>query len=121
LICEDPGAAWRIRYRGPARPTQSAELQRGPLTEAEQYLLDLDLAFTSKRPVWQMTGIAGEKWGKFHTEQTGRIRGHIVYDGRTIEMDGLGWRDHSRDRATSAAWAGTAGFTEIYPVGDRSR
>jgi hypothetical protein len=96
LICEDPGAAWRIRYRGPARPTQSAELQRGPLAEAEQYLLDLDLAFTSKRPVWQMTGIAGEKWGKFHTEQTGRIRGHIVYDGRTIEMDGLGWRDHSR-------------------------
>lgn len=96
LICEKPGEAWRIRYRGPTRPTHAAELARGALPEAPQQLLDLDVRLSCDVPVWQMSGIAGEKWGKFHTEQTGRLQGRISYDGRTIEMDGMGWHDHSR-------------------------
>lgn len=98
LACEEPGRRWRLRYRGPARATDTAELHRGPLPEGPQELLDLDLAFESALPVWHMTGIAGETWGRFHVEQTGTVRGRIRRGEHGIEMDGAGWRDHSRGR-----------------------
>jgi hypothetical protein len=96
LICEQAGRRWRMRYRGPVRSTNTAELHRGPLTEGPQELLDLDLSFDSELPVWHMTGIAGEKWGKFHIEQTGTVEGRIRFGEQMVEMQGYGWRDHSR-------------------------
>ncbi len=97
LDCEEPGHAWRLRYRGPVRRTDEAELLRGPLPEGPQSLLDLDISFTSEVPVWDMTaGIADQAWGKFHIEQTGRFAGTLSCDGVAVAMDGLGWRDHSR-------------------------
>jgi hypothetical protein len=97
LICEAPGEAWRLRYRGPVRRTTTEELHLGPLPEGPQLLLDLDVAFTSKAEMWDMTaGIASQHWGKFHIEQTGRLQGTIACDGATIAMDGFGWHDHSR-------------------------
>ena len=97
LICEQPGEAWRLRYRGPARRTNEAELLAGPLAEAPQKLLDIDIVFSSSLPIWDMTsGMSGQYWGKFHIEQTGRLQGTINFDGESSDMDGLGWRDHSR-------------------------
>jgi hypothetical protein len=97
LICEQPGKAWRLRYRGPARRTHEAELQAGPLPEGPQLLVDLDIGFTSEVPAWDMSGgIRNAAWAKFHIEQTGRFRGTIAYEDQKIEMDGLGWHDHSR-------------------------
>jgi hypothetical protein len=96
LVCEEAGQCWRMRYRGPARATNAAELHRGPLPEGPQELLDVDLAFSSEMPVWHMTGIAGEKWSKFHVEQTGRVQGRIRRGEQGVDMDGWGWRDHSR-------------------------
>ncbi|HTT83795.1 MAG TPA: hypothetical protein VMF67_09970 [Rhizomicrobium sp.] len=97
LICEKPGESWRLSYRGPARRTNTPELHKGPLPEGPQLLVDLDIGFTSSVPMWDMTGgIRDQAWGKFHIEQTGRFQGTIAYEGNTIEMDGLGWHDHSR-------------------------
>jgi len=97
LVCEKPGKAWRLRYRGPVRRTESAELMRGPLPEGPQLLLDLDIAFTSQVPVWDMReGMGDQAWGKFHIEQTGRFEGVIACDDRKVAMDGFGWHDHSR-------------------------
>jgi hypothetical protein len=97
LICEEPGKHWRLRYRGPVRRTVPDEFMRGPLSEGPQELLDLDIAFTSDRPVWDMTaGIADQAWGKFHIEQTGRLHGTLKCGEKSVAMDGFGWRDHSR-------------------------
>src|SRR5262249_40139757 len=97
LICEIPGKSWRLRYHGPTRRTTTEELQRGPLPEGPQLLLDLDVAFTSAVPMWDMTGgMKGQAWGKFHIEQTGRLHGTLRYEDKTVHMDGLGWHDHSR-------------------------
>lgn len=97
LICENPGEAWRLRYRGPARRTEEAELLAGPLTEGPQLLVDLDIAFTTKAQMWDMTGgIRDQPWAKFHIEQTGRFQGTIAYGDKSVTMDGLGWHDHSR-------------------------
>jgi hypothetical protein len=97
LRCEQPGRRWRLHYHGPVRRCDTAELQRGALTEGSQLLLNLDIVFTSDVPVWDMTaGMARQQWGKFHTEQTGRLRGSLSCDGLQVQMDGLGWRDHSR-------------------------
>ncbi|HLY55845.1 MAG TPA: hypothetical protein VKS60_09835 [Stellaceae bacterium] len=97
LICEAPGEAWRLRYRGPARRTEAKELLGGPLPEAPQLLLDLDVRFTSRVPMWDMTaGIKSQAWGKFHIEQTGRLHGSIRWGEESVDMDGLGWHDHSR-------------------------
>jgi hypothetical protein len=97
LVCEVPGERWALRYRGPTRRAHSDELQAGLLSEGPQILLDLDIAFTSNVPVWNMTaGMQGQAWGKFHIEQTGRYRGVIRYGDEAVAMDGFGWRDHSR-------------------------
>ena len=97
LICEQPGEAWRLRYRGPARRTNSDELRRGPLPDGPQLLLDLDIAFTSDLPMWNMSsGMNRQAWGKFHIEQDGRFFGTIKFENAVVAMDGFGWHDHSR-------------------------
>lgn len=97
LVCEAPGRAWRLRYRGPVRRTTLEETMRGPLAEGPQELLDLDIGFSSDLPVWDMTGgMQGQAWGKFHIEQTGRFAGTLRCGTESVAMDGLGWRDHSR-------------------------
>jgi hypothetical protein len=97
LICKKPGEEWQLKYHGPARRAVDAELHGGALTEGPQMLLDLDIAFTTKVPMWDMTGgMKGQAWGKFHIEQTGRFQGTIKYEDTVVKMDGLGWHDHSR-------------------------
>jgi hypothetical protein len=97
LVCNEPQKRWTIRYRGPARLTNQDEVQAGLLLEGDQLLLDLDIGFSTERPIWDMTaGIRDQTWGKFHTEQTGRFKGSIRYGDKATAMDGLGWHDHSR-------------------------
>jgi hypothetical protein len=97
LVCRKPGELWQLRYRGPARRTTTEELHRGPLPEGPQLLLDLDVAFETQAPMWDMTGgLKNQAWGKFHIEQTGRFLGRIQYEDKSVQMDGLGWHDHSR-------------------------
>jgi len=97
LVCIKPGHEWRLRYHGPVRRAFDEELLRGPLTEGQQILLDLDLVFRSDRDVWDMGAAAhGQNWGKSHIEQVGRVTGDIAWADTALQMDGMGWRDHSR-------------------------
>jgi hypothetical protein len=97
LVCIQPGRQWQLRYRGPVRRCDAEELQRGALTEGPQLLLDLDVSFTSAVKIWDMTAnMARQPWGKFHIEQTGRLLGRLSCEGLDVNMDGLGWHDHSR-------------------------
>ena len=97
LTCVAPGKAWRLAYHGPTRRASQAEVLGGPLPEGPKALMHLDITFTSENEMWDMSGgIRDQPWAKFHIEQTGRFRGHIIADGQQVEMDGLGWHDHSR-------------------------
>ncbi|MFA5630603.1 MAG: hypothetical protein WC997_03735 [Porticoccaceae bacterium] len=97
IICKEPGKHWQLRYRGPARRTTTEEVHAGGLLEGPQILLDMDIAFTSSVPIWDMSKhVQNQDWAKFHMEQNGRLTGPITVDGKTVEMDGFGWRDHSR-------------------------
>ena len=97
LTCMVPGEHWQLRYRGPARRATTTELQAGVLREGPQQLLDLDVSFTSRLPMWDMSGgLRGQAWGKFHIEQVGRLQGRIAFGDESTELDGLGWHDHSR-------------------------
>ncbi|MFO1426726.1 MAG: hypothetical protein U1F11_07075 [Steroidobacteraceae bacterium] len=115
LVCEEPGRRWRLRYHGPTRRATREELLRGvPLAEGPKQLMHLDIEFTSENPVWNMahgTDMSSQAWARFHIEQNGRFRGTIAVDGETANMDGFGWRDHSRGRATCTTWDGTPGST----------
>jgi hypothetical protein len=97
LICEEPGKRWRIKYHGPSRRASQAEVLTGPLGEGPRELMDMDIVFTTENEMWDMTGgIDDQAWGKFHIEQTGRFQGTIKVENESVEMDGLGWHDHSR-------------------------
>lgn len=97
LVCEVPGKRWRLKYRGPGRRASQDEVLGGPLPEGAKALVEIDIMFTSDVPVWDMSRSLGDSaWGKFHIEQTGRFRGTVAADGESVEMDGFGWRDHSR-------------------------
>ena len=97
LVCEHPGKRWRLKYRGPTRRATQQEVLSGPLTEGPRALMVLDIQFTTDNEMWDTTSaLRGQPWAKFHIEQTGRFQGTISVDERTVQMDGLGWHDHSR-------------------------
>jgi hypothetical protein len=100
LICEESCERWRIRFRGPARRTNSAELARGPLADGPKVLLDVDVVHEGRGPIWDFGAVAmqAEYYANFHYEQPCDVRGAIVCDGAITRLDGIGYRDHSRGK-----------------------
>lgn len=97
FTCAAPGKAWRLAYHGPGRETSRAQLASAPIPEGPRALLDFDIAFESGEGVWDFGAAArGEDWASAHYEQTGRAHGRVTFDGEAFEIDGFGWRDHSR-------------------------
>ena len=97
LSCEAVGKSWQLQYHGPARTTTSAELNRGSLPEAGLHLLDLDVSFEGTSGIWDFgDSLKDEVWANLHYEQSGHFRGHISFDDTTVELNGVGHRDHSR-------------------------
>lgn len=94
--CDEPERRWRIRYRGPARRTTAQELSRGPMSERTPQLLDLDVTFESEYDIWQMRKKTADKWEHSHSEQPGKIHGRIEAGGQTVDIESVGYRNHSR-------------------------
>jgi hypothetical protein len=118
LTCEKPEEQWRLRYRGPVRRVTGAALASAPLVEGLRSLLDFDLKYSSAVPVWDF-GIATreEVWCSAHYEQPGRVRGRFRFEGREFQMDGIGFRDHSRGPRNLSAWAGHCWIHGQFPGG----
>jgi hypothetical protein len=96
-VCEEDGRRWRIRYSGPARPCTAEELSNGPLPERPQVLAELDVVFESDFPAWQLGERGGDhRLTRWHEEQPGRIKGRLQAGSAVTEIDGVGYRDHSR-------------------------
>jgi len=98
LTCLEPGKAWSLRYRGPARRATREELECGKsLPEGPQLLLNLAIEFSTTAEMWDMSeGLRSPELGKSHMEQTGHFLGDISYEKTTVRMDGFGWHDHSK-------------------------
>lgn len=120
VTCEDPGVRWRLQYLGPTRRTTRTELARGPLMDAPLELLEFDLEFVASSEIWDFAGdqdMARESWASSHYEQTGRWRGTVRYGGRTIEIDALGHRDHSRGVRSYGPMANSVWMQGHFPGG----
>jgi hypothetical protein len=114
FVCEEPGKAWTIAYRG-------------PLNDAKGVLKDgaIDLAFCATHPLFDYAestdrrmvaeAIAREKWsrgffvklrdlGQVHYEQFGLLKGTVRFGERTATLDLLTTRDHSFGSRDWASW-----------------
>lgn len=96
FVCEEPLRRWRVRYDGVGRLTTSEALTRGFLADGATVPVEMEIVFDALAPPWAFgDGLEGEAWADLHYEQPGRIEGRIRVDGRTIELAGTGYRDHS--------------------------
>jgi len=94
--CEEPFRRWTVRFDGVARKTTSEALRRGMLRDGAMAVVEMEVAFEALGGPWSFgEGLESEAWASFHYEQPGRIRGKLHVDGRTIELAGTGYRDHS--------------------------
>jgi hypothetical protein len=79
-----------------ARRTTSEALTRGFLADGATIAVEMEIAFDALATPWSFgEGLEGEAWASFHYEQPGRNAGQLRVDGRTIELAGTGYRDHS--------------------------
>jgi len=111
---EKTGWIWRVTYEGPVYDKNGTE-----------HTCKTDLLFTGDHPVYDFAkssdhnaiadAIAAEKWTKeffhhmkdthqVHYEQTGSLKGTIVLDGQTFQMDMMGSRDHSFGSRNWLTW-----------------
>ncbi len=94
--CEEPFRRWTVRYDGVARRTSSDSLRSGILRDGAMALVEMEISFEALVGPWSFgAGIEAEAWASFHYEQPGRITGKLRVDGRTIDLAGTGYRDHS--------------------------
>ena len=97
LRCEKPGELWRLMYDGPARRTTFEELVKGPVGGMFPQPLQVDVNWAGTADIWNFgDAVKNEEWAAWHIEQSGHVRGTMKYDGKTIELDCGGHRDHSR-------------------------
>ncbi|MCX6306655.1 MAG: hypothetical protein NT040_16945 [Bacteroidetes bacterium] len=110
----ETGKIWRVTFEGTVH-------DRG----GKPHRCITNLVFTGDHPVYDFakssdhtaiaSAIAAEKWTKqffhamkdthqVHYEQTGRIKGSIILDGKTIQLDMTGSRDHSFGSRNWLTW-----------------
>jgi hypothetical protein len=94
--CEEPFATWRKTFRGAVRRVSGVELRSGAVGDGAHVPLEFELVYRAMGPVFELGDMAEQNWAAQHYEQHCTVSGHIVVDGRTIELDGTGIRDHSR-------------------------
>jgi hypothetical protein len=96
VSCERPFERWRLRHHGPALRTSSAAAARGLVVGGAIESLDYDVTFERLHPVWDLTDwMREQQWGHAHVEQAGTFRGAVSANGRTYDLDGTGFRDHT--------------------------
>ena len=127
---------WRIRFDGAARDTTQEALLAGPLTDGPSVRLQVELEAETLFAPWSAStsvpvkqevpsgdgtssvisgGLAGG--AKEHYEQVCRYRGSVIVDGERIEIDGTGFRDHSRGIRKFQARSGHTLMSCSFPSG----
>jgi hypothetical protein len=135
--CLEEFKRWRIRFDGVARDTTMDALLAGPLTDGVAVRLRIDLAAECLFEPWSAKtsapaaaaqqegsdgatkvisgGLAGG--AREHYEQVCRYRGTVTVAGQTIEVDALGFRDHSRGIRKFESRSGHTLLSGSFPSG----
>ena len=96
VTCIKPFEEWVIEFDGAARIVSSESLWREQLRDGVHEAVKMSLRLSAFAPVWAMDKNANaESWGRAHYEQGVRIKGRIESRDGVVDIDGLGWRDHS--------------------------
>jgi hypothetical protein len=108
---------WQLGFDGMARRVMMSDLGDGPLRSGPVTRLTVDLVCDGTSPVWGRGMVTDRaamtehdknpavSGSGLHLEQSLRLSGTITFDGRTIELAGVGHRDHScGPRARSNQW-----------------
>jgi hypothetical protein len=95
LRCERPFRRWSIAFDGPLHSVSAAQLATAPLADGPQPGVHLELSFTSELPVWDFGQGGAGGWAKRHYQQLGSYRGQLAAAGLELELEMIGWRDHS--------------------------
>lgn len=110
----ETGRIWRVTYEGTVHDRSG-----------KPHRCITNLVFTGDHPVYDFAdssdheaiagAIAAERWTKkffhamkdthqVHYEQTGKLKGTIILDGRTIQLEMMGSRDHSFGSRNWLTW-----------------
>jgi hypothetical protein len=116
--CVEPAKAWRMSFDGMARRTNRAAISTATLPDGEFERLAIDLEFLAVHPLWSAHGnMEGQSWAAAHLEQGGSITGTVIVDGRTQEIDTVGFRDHSYGPRNYIGLAGDTWCSAVFPSG----
>jgi hypothetical protein len=120
ITCEEPGQRWRHAYDGAGELTTSAKTARGLSGAGRIATLQMDLELTAKMPTWDLYKLISadsENWSDTHQQQAMWMRGPITVDGRTWNVEGMAYRDHSTGPRDWAGWGGNVMLSLLFPSG----
>lgn len=100
---------WQYRFEGMMYRVSQADLQKGPVVDAVMEAVSYHVIYDAIQPVFNMHN-ADIQSERMHLEQGARVSGYFVIAGARIEVECLGYRDHSVSRRTfktldSETWA----------------
>jgi hypothetical protein len=121
--CIEPFRKWHLTSNGVGQISTLTELWNNTPRKSHTVPLKIDISAECIGPVW----IAGEghnkeemqqqEWASSHYQQTIRLQGIVEVDGDTYQLDGTGWRDHSRGPRDMGNWTSHALFSVPFPDG----
>jgi hypothetical protein len=98
--------AWVVQFRGAARRVRVSDLGLGLPPDGPEEPLAFELRYHGLSPVWDLSPAMGKQsWGNAHWEQPCSVSGQIEYEGRYVNFQGAGIRDHSRGSRDFSALA----------------
>lgn len=112
FTCEEPLRRWTVAYDGVARQTSAAALAAGALSDGRTVPVRMELSFETPERPWSFDLGTG-----LHYEQCGRFGGWLEHGGRTVEVEGAGWRDHTVGRPLRAPFLAHTWLSGQFPSG----
>jgi hypothetical protein len=97
LTCIEPMKVWTADFDGALYSTTRSALAGGLLQDCPAEPVRFHMVFDAAGPYYgpKEDIVEGRSSDSFHTEQIHRMRGDITYRGKTLQLQGIGVRDHS--------------------------
>jgi hypothetical protein len=95
--CLEPHEKWVVKFDGVAHETTRNKAAANAIEDGPVVPLKIELEWETISPAWQFThsNSTDQDWGSFHYSQAGRLRGILTYNRKSIDINCLGYRDHS--------------------------
>jgi hypothetical protein len=120
--CAEPLKKWRVTFDGAGEPTTLARMALGPVGAGRATALKFSVEMEAAAPVWDMHGALGFdnlSWAAFHHTQGLRSSGSMSSEGRSWDLTGVAYRDHSSGPRHFADFGGLHFFVIVFPESGR--